>query len=127
MMKPEVTVGIVIDEEKVLIVKRKEGEGNLHWQFPGGSVEPYETDDQAVIREVQEETGCRVSIIKLLGERVHPYTHKTMSYWACKYIDGSINNSDDDLDEAKWVDKKELLSYFTTSVFKPIIEYLEIS
>lgn len=126
-MKAEVSIGVVTNGSKVLIVKRKEGEGNLRWQFPGGSIERGETEAQAVIREIEEETGCRVVVVKLLAERIHPYTHKAISYWACKYIDGEIVVSDDDLEEAKWVEKNELLNYFTTSVFEPVLEYLELA
>ncbi len=126
-MNIEVTIGVVINNSKVLIVKRKKGEGDLIWQFPGGTVEPNETDEQAVIREVKEETGCSISIVKLLGERIHPYTKKSMSYWACKYESGKIIVNDDDLEEARWVEKNELLSYFTTPIYEPIISYLQLS
>ena len=126
-MNIEVTIGVVTDNSKVLIVKRKKGEGNLIWQFPGGTVEPNETDEEAVVREVKEETGCNISIVKLIGERIHPYTRKPMSYWACKYESGNISVNDDDLEEARWVEKKELLSFFTTPIYEPIISYLQLS
>ena len=125
-MCSEVVVGIVTKDQDILIVKRKEGEGHLRWQFPGGTLEEKETDEQALLREIKEETGCNINIKKLLGQRIHPYTHKAMSYWACEYIGGEINISDEDLEDARWVNKFELTKYFTTSIFEPILAYLDL-
>lgn len=126
-MKSEVVIAIIKRGVDVLIVKRKEGEGLLRWQFPGGEIKPFETDEQAVIREVLEETACRVSIDKFIGTRTHPYTKKVISYWGCNYTEGKISVSDDDLEEAKWVNKNELTKYFTTSIYDAVNVYLEIT
>lgn len=125
-MNEKVVIGIVVKDSNVLIVKRKAGEGDLRWQFPGGTVELNESEQQAIIREIKEETGCNVRITKLIGERVHPYTKKFMSYWVCEYLDGELNIGDDDLEDIQWVDKMNLLNYFTTAVYPPILEYLNI-
>lgn len=125
-MKSEVVIAIIKRGFDVLIVKRKEGEGLLRWQFPGGEIKSFETDEQAVIREVLEETACHVAIEKFIGSRTHPYTKKIISYWGCTYIEGEISISDDDLEEVKWVNKNELTKYFTTSVFDAINDFLEV-
>lgn len=123
-MNNQIVIGIVKRDNKVLIVKRKQKEGDLFWQFPGGGIEENEDCKSAVIREIREETGIKVSIIKCLGSRIHPNTKKPISYWACSYTSGNIVVSDDDLDEAIWVDIDDVLNYFTTPVFSPILEYL---
>lgn len=125
-MNSEIAVGIVLKDSHVLIVKRKQGEGNLQWQFPGGVIENGETDLQAVIREITEETGCEVDVVKLLGQRLHPYTKKTISYWICQYKSGTLSIYDDDLEDVKWINKDELLNYFTTSVYEPVLKYLDL-
>lgn len=125
-MEEKVVVGIVLKDRKVLIVRRKKGEGDLLWQFPGGTVEQGETFEVAVVRELQEETGVVVSVKKNLGERVHPYTKKYMAYMACEYISGELVISDDDLDKAEWVDKSELNNYFTTPLYEAVADYLQI-
>jgi ADP-ribose pyrophosphatase YjhB (NUDIX family) len=57
--------GVVIDEDdRVLLIQRRD---NGHWEPPGGVLEPDETFEQGVIREVQEETGLRVRVERLTG------------------------------------------------------------
>ena len=59
--KPVVGVGaIILDEGKILLEKRKNAPGKGKWSVPGGLVELGERIEQAVIREVKEETGLDV-------------------------------------------------------------------
>ncbi|EMY4796573.1 NUDIX hydrolase [Bacillus pacificus] len=63
VMQVRVT-GILIEDEKVLLVKQKVA--NRNWSLPGGRVENSETLEVAMIREMREETGLEVKIKKLL-------------------------------------------------------------
>ncbi|AIE80308.1 Nudix hydrolase family protein [Bacillus cereus] len=63
VMQVRVT-GILIEDEKVLLVKQRVA--NRNWSLPGGRVENGETLEEAVIREMREETGLEVNIQKLL-------------------------------------------------------------
>jgi 8-oxo-dGTP diphosphatase len=60
-------IGIVFnsDKSKVLLIKRRDVPV---WVFPGGGVEVTETAEEAVVREVFEETGLHVSIVRKIGE-----------------------------------------------------------
>src|SRR5918912_4584770 len=62
-------IGAVIfdDVGRLLLVRRVHEPGRGRWSVPGGRVEAGETDADAVIREVAEETGLVVEIIQLLG------------------------------------------------------------
>ena len=54
----------VISEGKLLLLwKREHG----HYEFPGGGVEPGESFEETALREMREETGCAVSLVKPLG------------------------------------------------------------
>jgi len=59
---------IEFPDNKILLVKRGTPVFRGYWALPGGKVEPKETVEEAVIREVKEETGLIVSIIKKIGE-----------------------------------------------------------
>src|SRR4029077_7931167 len=52
---------------RLLLIKRGHEPGKGLWSIPGGRVEPGETDEQAVIREVREETGLVVQPGRLIG------------------------------------------------------------
>jgi len=125
-MQNKIVIGIVTRGKQVLIVRRKQKERDLLWQFPGGAIKNDETAENAIVRELKEETGINVLPIKYLGERIHPSTGKEINYWVCEFISGDLHISDVDLDEVAWVPIFRLLSYFTTPVYKPILDYLGI-
>ncbi|HKD88140.1 MAG TPA: NUDIX domain-containing protein [Streptosporangiaceae bacterium] len=62
-------VGAVIKDEagRLLLILRGHEPGKGLWSIPGGRIEPGETDEQAVVREVREETGLTVACGRLLG------------------------------------------------------------
>ncbi|WP_127492681.1 NUDIX hydrolase [Paenibacillus glycanilyticus] len=57
--------GILVEEGRLLLVKQKVSDSRA-WSLPGGRVEQGETLEQAIIRELEEETGLTTRIIKLL-------------------------------------------------------------
>ncbi|HEX3780443.1 MAG TPA: NUDIX domain-containing protein [Pseudonocardiaceae bacterium] len=57
---------------RLLLIRRANPPGRWRWSLPGGRVEPGETDAQAVIREVAEETGLRVAAGRLVGSVRRP-------------------------------------------------------
>ncbi len=59
--------GIVVGRQGVLLVKRHKEPGKGTWSLPGGAVETGETQEQALIREVREETGAESRPIRLVG------------------------------------------------------------
>jgi 8-oxo-dGTP diphosphatase len=62
-------VGAVIRDRagRLLLILRGHEPGKGLWSIPGGRIEPGETDEQAVVREVREETGLAVTCGRLLG------------------------------------------------------------
>src|ERR1044071_4545471 len=61
--------GAVVREHRLLLVRRASRHGRGNWQVPGGFIEPDETIEQAVIREVEGEAGATAEGEGILGRR----------------------------------------------------------
>jgi 8-oxo-dGTP diphosphatase len=124
--KPGISAAIIVHEGRVLLVRRRVKEGELSWQFPAGAIEPGEAAEIAAVRETVEETGLVVAPVRLLGERVHPKTGRSMSYTACEVLQGEAKVADEDeLDAVAWVTLDEIPQYVPYGLFEPVQEYLD--
>lgn len=113
-----VIVGLVIRNGKILLVKRHEPEvvdAHLKWEYPGGKVEFAETPEQAIIREVQEETGVIVKVKRLLPCVYTHYweynsgTQQTLLFgYECEYVGESERVADHHVSTVKWFPLSEL-------------------
>lgn len=61
--------GAVVHEGRLLMVRRATRRGRGNWQVPGGFIEPDETIEAAVVREVAEEAGVQAEVVGVLGIR----------------------------------------------------------
>ena len=61
--------GAVVDDGRLLLVRRASRRGRGNWQIPGGFVEQDETMELAVVREVEEEAGVKTTVKGVLGIR----------------------------------------------------------
>jgi 8-oxo-dGTP diphosphatase len=124
--KPIVGVGaIILDGDQILLEKRKNSPGKGKWSVPGGLVDLGETAEEAVIREVKEETGLEVYDPRLvdvvsyisLGEKSAVLYH----YVIIDYLvtsKGGKPNAASDADDLKWVSFYEVEEYDLTESFR---------
>lgn len=125
-IEPAIAAAIITHEGTVLMVRRRVKEGSLSWQFPAGGVEAGESPEDAAVRESHEETGLKVRASKVLGERVHPNTGRTMIYVACDVVEGDASVVDDDeLDAIVWASLSDLPEYVPYGLFEPVQEHLD--
>ena len=109
----DVVAAVIQNEEgKILIAQRnlKNSQGGL-WEFPGGKIEPNETKEEAIIREIKEEMDIDIEAKKFIGQKVFNYPDKDINLIAieCKQIKGDIKlNEHEDI---KWVNKNELRNF----------------
>ncbi len=125
-MNTRVVVGIVERGGQVLLVRRRYRDGGLRWTFPGGSIEPMESDREAVIREVREEAGVLVHAVRLLGERQHPDTDVDIEYWLCQWLSGEARVLESrTIDRVRWVLPGEVNKLITTDMADVVRDELE--
>ena len=108
-----VVAGVIRDEEgKILITQRnlKKAQGGL-WEFPGGKVEPGETKEDAIVREIKEELDIDIEYKGYLAEKVFEYPEKTINLIAlqCSKIKGEIKLLEHEA--YAWVKEIELKDY----------------
>jgi ADP-ribose pyrophosphatase YjhB (NUDIX family) len=84
------------EQGRLLLVQRANEPGRGLWSLPGGRVEPGETDEAALVREVQEETGLTVTVHELVG-RVQIGDYDVGDY-ACAVVGGTLAAATDALD-----------------------------
>lgn len=80
-------VAVIVREERLLVIKRSQhvlAPGELC--FPGGGIEPGETDSEALVREIQEELGCQVRPLRRLWENVSPW-RVHLAWWSAEFAD----------------------------------------
>ncbi|WP_432053699.1 NUDIX hydrolase [Streptomyces sp. bgisy022] len=124
--KPALSMAVVVADGKLLMVRRREREGDLLWALPGGQIEAGETAEEAAVRETVEETGLVVAAKQLLGKRVHPKTGRLMSYTACEPLQGEARVADaDELDAVAWVAHSEVKEYVPYGLYEPVQAYLD--
>lgn len=106
-MRPEICVGaVVVDDERLLMIRRGHGPAAGEWSVPGGRVEVGETLAEAVVREVMEETGLEVVCDDLLGwvERISDEDHFVILDFRASLLGGADEpTAGDDAAEAAWV------------------------
>jgi ADP-ribose pyrophosphatase YjhB (NUDIX family) len=102
---------IVTDGDgRLLLVRRGHEPEAGRWSLPGGRVKPGESDPQAVVREVREETGLRVEPGRLVGEVERPGPGGTVfdihDYAAS--VSGGLLAAGDDAADACWIDPGDI-------------------
>jgi 8-oxo-dGTP pyrophosphatase MutT (NUDIX family) len=99
----------IVKGNSVLLVQhsdeRKRDYG--HWLLPAGSVEHSETLDEAVKREVKEETGLSIRTVRKLAEIIDPYTEDKLVNFLCTTQTSRVETSSE-LKAANWFDVDEI-------------------
>jgi len=128
--RPIVGVGaVIVDEGKVVLIKRKYEPLKGQWSLPGGMVEIGETLEAALAREMLEETGLRVDVGPVIevfdrimrDEDSRVRYHFVLVDYLCWPVGGSLQ-SGSDVEEAIWADRATLGDYSLTEKATSVIE-----
>lgn len=108
MKEIKVVAAIIQKENKILATKRGYGEFINMWEFPGGKIEPGETKEEALIREIKEELNIEINVDKFAIdiEYQYPNFYLFMSCFMCSIKEGSIELLEHN--DGRWITKEEL-------------------
>jgi len=122
----DVTAAILVHDGKLLIARRKSGQKLAgKWEFVGGKMEPGESAEECLRRELEEELGIEATVGRFFGESIHEYDHlevRLLAYvaWAGQ---GAIRLRDHDL--FRLVEINELAGYDFAPADIPFVKQLE--
>lgn len=122
----QVTAGVIEKEGRVLIARKRRGDGPFarKWEFPGGKVEPGETNEECLERELHEELGIRARIGAFLCASRHDYGHLAVELLAYRVISYRGEIVLNDHEEIRWVPAGDLADYEFPQADIPIIRLL---
>ena len=109
MKKIEVVAAIIRDDEgRVFATQRGYGEWQDFWEFPGGKMEPGESPEEALKREIWEELETRIEVEQLVTtvEYDYPRFHLTMHCFWCRVESGSLILKEHEA--ARWLSRENL-------------------
>ncbi len=99
----EVVAAIIRKGDKVFATQRGYGEWKGWWEWPGGKMEPGETPQEALVREIHEELDTEISVDKFLCtvEWDYPKFHLTMHCFMCSLLTGALHLNEHEA--ARWL------------------------
>ena len=119
---------LIDTDGRILLAQRPEGK-NLAglWEFPGGKVEPGETPEETLVRELQEELGIttRIACLAPLTFASHTYDdfHLLMPLYVCRRFEGIARGCEGQA--IKWVRPASLRDYPMPPADEPLIPFLQ--
>lgn len=108
-----VVAALILRGKEVLICQRKAGTAmGLQWEFPGGKIEPGETPEEALRRELDEELGIAATIGPYITEVLHTYRNGGvihLRFFEVREFQGELQNRV--FEDMRWAELRDLPAY----------------
>ncbi len=113
------------NKKEIFATQRGYGDYKDGWEIPGGKLEPGETPEECIVREIREELATEVRAERILGvvEYDYPTFHLTMHCILCTIVSGKLQLLEHEA--AKWVNKETLRSVDWLPADKLILDKIE--
>ena len=119
-----IKVAAAVDGERVFATQRGSGPQKDFWEFPGGKLEPGETAEQALVREIREELDTVIEVGEKLAtvEYDYPGFHLSMDCFLARVLEGKLTLREHEA--ARWLEPGELNSVPWLPADRVVIEAL---
>ena len=110
MKTVQVVAAVIFQGDTIYATQRGYGPWRDYWEFPGGKIEPGETPEQALIREIREELDVGVTVLAPLAQVEYDYPdfHLSMQCFRCRIDEGEPTLKEHEA--ARWLSRKDLYS-----------------
>lgn len=104
----EVVAAIIRKNDKIFATQRGYGDFKDGWEFPGGKMEPGETPEAALKREIREELSAAINVDSFVCtvDYDYPQFHLTMHCYYCSLLDDALHLNEHEA--ARWLTKDQL-------------------
>ncbi len=125
MKTVKVVAAVIVHQNKIFATQRGYGEFKDGWEFPGGKIEPGETPEQALKREIREELDTEIDVKKPIGhvEYDYPTFHLSMDCFLAEVISGDLILKEHEA--ARWLTRDELESVDWLPADQEIVESIK--
>ena len=121
----KVTCALIVNNQNCILAAQRSQTMSLplKWEFPGGKIEPDETAEDCLIREIKEELNIEIKIIHALPPNTHTYPKITIELipFICEHINGEIILKEHA--QFKWLQTNELLALDWADADVPIVNH----
>ena len=125
MKTKKVVAAVIKDRDRIFATARGYGEYKGWWEFPGGKIEPGETPQEALVREIKEELTSEIKVGKLIKtiEYDYPDFHLSMDCFWAEIIKGELILKE--AEEARWLVRGELESVKWLPADRELVEIIK--
>lgn len=120
-----VTAAIIRRGRRILIARRA-GDDPLAglWEFPGGKIHPGELPEACLVREIWEELGLRVGVVRALGSNEHRYPERTVRllFFEVESLSGRVKLNAHD--RVAWVYPVAMKAYVFAPADRPMVDHI---
>jgi 8-oxo-dGTP pyrophosphatase MutT (NUDIX family) len=122
-----IVIRFIADSPQVVVGKRKRERDGVTWTLPKGTPNPPETTEETALREVREETGLDVAIIRPFDGIEYFFVqgrtriHKTVHYFLMVPTGGDLGRHDHEFDEVRWIGFDEAATLLTFETERALV------
>lgn len=104
----QVVAALIVHDKRIFATQRGYGDWKGYWEFPGGKVEPGETPEAALEREIREELATEIRAERYLTtiEWDYPSFHLSMRCYLCSILSGNLTLLEHEA--AAWLEREQL-------------------